>query len=160
VTPRAGGARRAGRTLQVVELYALGCFVFSALVAVTAPESLSSPPLDLSIGIRTDTLGAAAFVVAALVTLPRRWLNAGRRWNGARPHGASDALEPADLAVWRAVRDLSLLVALYIVANYLNHPRTMTMPLTHFASWPSERVTGLTAALVSFVAALAAQLRR
>ncbi len=138
--------------LRVIERFALGCWVLSVVIAVLHPDRLTQPPLDLPLHVRTDTFGAAGFLVAAAVSVPRRRLSVGRSW---RPwvNGPGDRALPApgyDVAA--AAADLALLVALYIAGNWIHHPRTMPMPLTHFASWPSERLTGA----VAFVLAVAA----
>ena len=76
-------------------------------------------------------------------------------------NGPGDRALPApgyDVAA--AAADLALLVALYIAGNWIHHPRTMPMPLTHFASWPSERLTGAVAFVLAVAAGLARELLR
>ncbi len=44
-----------------------------------------------------------------------------------------------------------LLGWIYIAAVALVHPATLTLPLTHFASWPREDTFGAVSFAVSFV---------
>ena len=44
-----------------------------------------------------------------------------------------------------------LLGWLYIVANSLVHPETLTIQLTHFAPWPREDTFGIVSFAISFI---------
>ena len=40
----------------------------------------------------------------------------------------------------------------YIAGNAISHPETLSMPLTHFLSWPREDTFGAVCFLLSFIA--------
>lgn len=60
-------------------------------------------------------------------------------------------------ALLRTVAVYGLIVWAYLAVNSLTHPETMSMPLTHLLSWPTE---GLTATLAFAASALAFLLLR
>jgi len=108
---------------------ALACWMYVALVGIIMPQYL---PLrfDGSLPIRTDTSGEAAFAAStcllALTTVFGRGLLLSR--GSVR-------------VFWSVARSLALHATAgwaYISANSISHPGTLHLPLTHFASWPTE----------------------
>jgi hypothetical protein len=151
-----------GRVVCAVESYSFACWLFCALVAVVRPARLPEAPLALPFHLRTDTLGMMSFILVGVTTLPRRWLAEGRTWRGRLGPGrkAAGPTGRTSDAVLRTFRDLTFLLATYVAANYLAHPATMILPLTHVASWPSERAAGLDAFALSWAATMLLALPR
>jgi hypothetical protein len=61
----------------------------------------------------------------------------------------------------RLAADLLLVVAIhafagwvYIAANAVSHPESLTWPLTHFTAWPHEDTFGALCFAASFIASL------
>ena len=63
-------------------------------------------------------------------------------------------------AVLRAVFLYGVLVWAYLALNYVTHPRTVVLPLTHFASWPTEGDAAAACFLASAAAFLALRTAR
>jgi hypothetical protein len=64
---------------------------------------------------------------------------------------------PGQLAAGTALRTGRLyggLCAAYLAGNSIAHPQSMTMPLTHFATWPTEAETFAVALALSFVCSI------
>ena len=58
----------------------------------------------------------------------------------------------AGVALLRTTAVYATLTWVYLAANSISHPETMDMRLTHFAPWPTERLTLAVALLVSAAA--------
>jgi hypothetical protein len=60
----------------------------------------------------------------------------------------------------RAVAIYAFAGFVYIAANAISHPYTLTLRLTHFVSWPDEDLFGATCFVASAVAHFVQQLTR
>ncbi|MDT3395200.1 hypothetical protein RKE29_00785 [Streptomyces sp. B1866] len=132
--------------LEVVMVHGLLGWLYSAAVAAVHPDSLPGPLTSL-LPVRRDTFGACCFAASAAAAFV---LQAGPGPLWARLQRRPG---PVDAALRTAV-GYALLVWGYLVVNSLTHPRTTALPLTHFASFPSEG----TAAAWSFAGSAAALL--
>jgi hypothetical protein len=134
-----------------------GC-LYSAATAVMRPSRLSLPVLGLAGWPRIDTTALICFLSSILLVF-MVWFAvlSGASDVRSRPEG-----RPPNR--WTRLADaLSLTVFLhasagvvYIAANNVAHPHTLTQPLTHLSSWPSEAQFGFAAVTA---AALAARFR-
>jgi hypothetical protein len=108
---------------------ALACWVYVALVGIIMPRYL---PLRFegTLPIRTDTSGEAAFALSTCLLVLTDLF------------GSPSRLTPGPARViWSVARSLALHATAgwaYISANSISHPGTLHLPLTHFASWPTE----------------------
>lgn len=129
-----------------------GC-LYGAATAVMRPSRLPFPILGVEDWPRTDTTALACFVTSAvLVFLVRFVMLSGTS-------GAGFLSQGRPLKRWTHIADaLSLTVILhattglvYILANFVVHPHTLGLPLTHHASWPSEAQFGFAAFIAAFL---------
>lgn len=131
---------------EAVMVYGLLGWVYVAVYAAAHPNELSQPIAAL-VPLRRDTFGALAFAASAIAATVLRGAT-GRIW-AAGP-------EPArgwSRAVLHTVAGYGVLVWIYLCANSLAHPWTLSQRLTHFASWPTEGTTavaGFAASAISF----------
>lgn len=104
------------------------------------PEMLPFPYWPQLSGLRSDTSGTLAFVVAAVCLIISEYLRLRRRAAGlAAPSRLTD--RPAALltvAVAETVAVLSTGLVIYISANAITHPETLLIGTTHLAPWPTE----------------------
>jgi hypothetical protein len=134
-----------GRRL-VVEAVASGlaygaglCWASTCLVASFRVADLAMPYWSAIRGLRTDTCGAAAFIVAAVTLAVSEYLRLGRGGRFQRvvaPSGT--AWQRAAIALAEAAAVMSTGLVAYLSINAVTHPVTLGMPATHFASWPTE----------------------
>jgi len=124
---------------------------YVALTAAFRPDSLIVPVSSL-LPVRRDTFGSCCFVLSAAAAFALR-SHTGRWWtrHQARP-GRTDA------ALW-TLAAYALALWVYLCLNSLTHPRTIGMPLTHFAGFPTEGSTASWCFAVSVTAVFAARLR-
>jgi hypothetical protein len=106
------------------------------------PELLPFPYWPQLSGLRSDTSGALAFVVAAICLVASEYLRLRRR-AASRPGVASRRLvnRPAALftvAVAETVAVLGTGLVVYISTNAITHPETLLIGTTHLAPWPTE----------------------
>jgi hypothetical protein len=142
---------------------AFGALLFWAstcLVASFRPQDLADPYWRGIPGLRTDTSGFAAFIVAAVCLLTSEYLRLRRRWHAA----ASGAAAPSATAVPGGVALLAMAasetVAVlatglfgYLSVNAVTHPATLQIQATHLLPWPTEgtlRVVALLLCIGSF----------
>jgi hypothetical protein len=120
---------------------ALLCWLSTCLVASFRGAYLAMPYWSAIPGLRTDTCGAIAFVLAAVALMVSQYLRLGRRHNQLQYGGQSKYPGPTQLAA-RAVSETTAVLAtglvVYISINAVTHPVTLSIHATHFASWPSE----------------------
>jgi hypothetical protein len=100
----------------------LSGWIVVAVVAAFHPAGLTAVVASF-IPIRRDTFGIVCFAASAV------WFLAAAFWRG-RTH-----------PLLRVLRVFGGATVLYLSVNLFSHPRTMGMPLTHFAPWPSELAT-------------------
>jgi len=132
----------------VIEAVATGVAYGAGLACASALLLASFRPYDLAMPywgrlswLRTDTCGAASFLVVAVTLVVSEYLrlrrNGGRR---RRASGGGPAAWRTYLA--RAVAEVIALLAtglvVYLSVNTVTHPATLTIRATHFASWPTE----------------------
>jgi hypothetical protein len=140
VSPRVRAA------VEAVMVYGLLGWVYVAVYAAARPDELSQPIAAL-VPLRRDTFGALAFAASAVAATVLRGAT-GRLW-AAGP-------EPArgwPRAILQTVAGYGVLVWIYLCANSLTHPWTLSQRLTHFASWPTEgstAVAGFAASAIAF----------
>jgi hypothetical protein len=108
------------------------------LVASFRPYYLSLPYWSRISWLRTDTCGAASFVVVAVTLVVSEYFRLRR--NGGRRRRTPGIRSRTYLA--RAVAEVTALLAtglvVYLSVNAVTHPATLTIRATHFASWPTE----------------------
>lgn len=135
---------------------ALLCWVTTAIVGSFRPEGLPAPYWQALPWLRTDTLGALSFVVAAGSLPVSEYLRLRRRRAAALAQPASGLPEAAvpsggsaalgALAVAETVAVLATGLVGYLSLNAITHPQTLLLHVTHLLPWPSEgtlRVAGL-----------------
>jgi hypothetical protein len=130
----------------VVEAVALGlaygaglCWASTCLVASFRVADLALPYWSAVRGLRTDTCGAAALIVAAVTLAVSEYLrlDPGRRFQRkVAPSGP--AWQRAAVALAEAAAVMSTGLVVYLSINAVTHPVTLGMPATHFAPWPTE----------------------
>jgi hypothetical protein len=131
------------------------CWASACLVAIFRPQQLARPYWPALSGLRTDTVGALAFLIAAgglaisdYLRLERRQSMSGWSVLG-RLH---PAMESATHAAAQTVAVMSAGLIAYLSANQITHPETLSLQATHFTRWPTEgtlRVLALVACAVS-----------
>jgi hypothetical protein len=122
--------------IEAVMVYGLLGWVYVAVYAAARPDDLSQPIAAL-VPLRRDTFGALAFAASAVAATVLRGAT-GRLWAGG--------LEPArgwPRAILHTVAGYGVLAWIYLCANSLTHPWTLSRQLTHFASWPTEGTTAV-----------------
>ena len=92
-------------------------------------------------GLRSDTSGALAFLVAAVCIVVSEYLRLRRKVNFPAPAGRRwPDSAPALLAV--AVAEMVVVLAtglvVYISTNAITHPDTLLVGTSHLAPWPAE----------------------
>ena len=137
--------RRLLAAVEVAFVYGLLGWIYVAAYAAAYPHELSVP-IAAAVPVRRDTFGALAFAVSALAAILLQ-ARTGRVW--ARRDVPVRGLIRA---VLNTVAWYGVMVWAYLCVNSMTHPRTMSMQLTHFVSWPSEGST----AVASFAASAAA----
>ena len=131
------------------------CWAGACLVAIFRPEQLARPYWPAVSGLRTDTAGALAFLVGALAFAVSEYMRLDRSQGTrgpAAPRRQRPAIEPAAQALARTVAVMSAGLVVYLSANQVTHPETLSLQATHFARWPTEgtlRVLALAACAIS-----------
>jgi succinate dehydrogenase hydrophobic anchor subunit len=135
-----------------IGITSVGC-LYGAATAVMRPSRLSFPVLGVEDWPRTDTTALACFLGSAVIVFVMRFVVLSDR-------GDAELLSQGrPLTGWTRIADaLSLTVVLhasagvvYILANFVAHPHTLGLPLTHHASWPSEGQFGFAAFMGAFL---------
>jgi hypothetical protein len=108
-------------------------------------------------GLRSDTSGALAFLVAAVCIVVSEYLRLRRKVNLPAPAGRRwPDSAPALLAV--AVAEMVVVLAtglvVYISTNAITHPDTLLVGTSHLAPWPAEGTLRILA-LIGCVASVA-----
>jgi hypothetical protein len=114
------------------------CCAGALLVASFHPWDLAMPYWSRLAWLRTDTCGAAAFVVVAVTLVVSEYLRLRR--NGGRRRRASGLSSRSYLgrAVAEVIAVLSTALVVYLSVNAVTHPATLSIRATHFATWPTE----------------------
>ena len=105
------------------------------------PELLPFPYWPALSGLRSDTSGTLAFVVAAICLITSEYLRLRRRAAGPAVTSRRLADRPAALftvAVAETVAVLGTGLVIYISANAITHPETLLIGTTHLTPWPTE----------------------
>jgi hypothetical protein len=131
------------------------CWASTCAVASFRMTSLAKPYWSALPGLRTDTCGAIAFIVAAIGLAVSEYLRLRRRQGRiARPLRSRSGIgHSAVLAAAETVVVMSTGLVVYLSVNAVTHPSTLAIQATHFASWPTEgtlRVLALVGCAVSF----------
>lgn len=145
----------------MIEAVALGlaygaglCWASTCLVASFRVAGLAMPYWSAIRGLRTDTCGAAAFIVAAAGLAVSEYLRLGPRRRSQRDVAPSHtAWVRAAQALAEAAAVLSTGLVAYLSVNAVTHPVTLGMPATHFAPWPTEGTLRVLALAVCVAAA-------
>jgi hypothetical protein len=122
--------------------YGAGLTCASALLlACFHPYDLAMPYWSRLSGLRTDTCGAASFLVVAVTLVVSEYLRLRR--NGGRRRRTSGIRYRGSWTYFaRAVAEVTALLAtglvVYLSVNAVTHPATLTMSATHFTRWPTE----------------------
>lgn len=139
----------------VVEAVATGLAYGAGLTCASALLLASFRPYDLAMPywsriswLRTDTCGAASFVVVAVALVVSEYLRLRR--NGGRRRRPSGVRSRSYLA--RAVAEVIAVLAtglvVYLSVNAVTHPWTLTVQATHFVRWPTEGTLRVAALLL------------
>jgi len=104
--------------------------------------------------LRTDTCGAAAFVVVAITLVVSEYLRLRR--TGVPQKDGSEVARQRPLtdfakAVARVVALLGTALVVYLSVNAVTHPHTLVIHATRFASWPTESTLRVIALLLCVV---------
>lgn len=120
---------------------ALLCWLSACLVASFHGAYLARPYWAAVPGLRTDTSGAIAFLIAAASLTMSEYLRLQRRHSAEAFQKLARSPRKGDLAlqaVSETVATLSTGLVAYISVNAVTHPMTLSIQATHFASWPTE----------------------
>jgi hypothetical protein len=139
---------KSDRTACLVEAAATGVAYGAGLLCASALLLASFRPYDLGMPywsrlseLRTDTCGAASFVVVAITLVVSEYLRL-RRNGGRRRHAPGVRQRGSWTFFARAVAEVIALLAtalvVYLSVNTVTHPATLTMSATHFTRWPTE----------------------
>ena len=132
--------------------YGAGLWCAGALlVASFRPNDLAMPYWNRLSWLRTDTSGMITFVVLAVSLCTSEYLRLRRKESNLAP-ATAQVRNPLATAIARVVALLSTLLVVYLSTNAVTHPATLSLHLTHFASWPTEgtvRVAALCLCIIS-----------
>lgn len=132
------------------------CWASVCLLASFRPTELSAPYWSAIPSLRSDTAGVLAFFTVAIFLSCSEFLRLHRRRTRptAAPRVAFDGLiNVAALAASETVAVLATGLVIYLSANAVTHPVTLSIRTTHLASWPTEgtlRVIALLLCVASF----------
>jgi hypothetical protein len=119
-------------TLWWLSVCALGSF---------RPEFMAFPYWPRLTGLRSDTSGTLAFVVAAVCLVTSEYLRLRRRAAGRAVTDRRLADRPCVLFTVAAAETVAVLatgLVVYISTNAVTHPQTLMIGATHLAPWPTE----------------------
>lgn len=118
------------------------------LVAIFRPQRLAAPYWSSIPGLRTDTSGFCAFLVAAAcmaiseyLRLRRSYGTAFRSVDDRQPPTKNVVFDQARLisqAVCKSVKILGAGLVCYLSLSTVTHPSTQDIQATHLFSWPTE----------------------
>jgi hypothetical protein len=136
--------------------YAAGlCLISVCLLASFRPNHMAVPYWSDVPGLRSDTAGILSFLAVAVFLPTSEFLRLRRESPGVTaahyPLG-KDVANTAMLAIAETAVILSTVVTIYLSANDVTHPITMSMASTHLTPWPTEgtlRVIALFICVVS-----------
>lgn len=134
------------------------CWVTVSVVASFRPDHLTQPYWSAIHGLRTDTCGAVAFLVAGVSFAGSEYLRLKRRYKNDQrlaPIVYTKLHLAAPAAISETIMVLSIALIGYLSINAVTHPVTLGMQATHFAPWPTEgtlRVLALFASALSVAA--------
>jgi len=131
------------------------CWASTSLTAAFRPELLADPYWDGLPFLRTDTLGIAAFAVAAVALPVAEFLRLRRPAVALPPDGP--VIQSAAAALARSATWLATALVGYLSLNAVTHPETLAVRATHLAPWPTEALLRVLALAVCAVAATAAR---
>jgi hypothetical protein len=118
------------------------CWASVCAVASFRVAYLAKPYWPAIPGLRTDTCGAAAFVVAAISLALNRYmrLSPGNTDDIGERVVTRTRSSPylAALAVSETLAVLATGLVVYLSLNAVTHPVTLSLQATHFAPWPTE----------------------
>jgi uncharacterized membrane protein YidH (DUF202 family) len=118
---------------------AILCWASTCLVASFRVAELAMPYWSAIGCLRTDTCGAAAFIVAAVTLALSEYLRLGSGRRFEREMASSGtAWQRASVALAEAAVVMSTGLVAYLSINAVTHPVTLGMPATHFSPWPTE----------------------
>lgn len=128
----------------------------TALVGSFRPQDLPDPYWSDIPGLRTDTSGFAAFIVAAVCVLTSEYLRLRRRRAAATAGAAPPTAVPGDAALLAAAAAETVAVLAtglfgYLSVNAVTHPVTLQIQATHLLSWPTEGTLRVVALLLCVV---------
>jgi hypothetical protein len=143
---RGGIGPRSSRIYGVIALYAFFLWVYGAAIAVFEPSRLGEPLTRVFTTPRTDSSATVAFIVSGLFYLLGAIGQAGKNGISKRKNVLDSLLRTAMI--------YGFLGWLYIAGNSLVHPATLTKPLSHLVSIPTESQFGLGCFVASGLACL------
>lgn len=137
----------------------------SCLVGVFTPQNMAMPYWSGLPGLRTDTSGVVAFLLATVclavseyMRLSRRqgqWCQADDAWHFQNEESPVAIRHPTALmiqATCSAIAVMATGLVIYISLNSVTHPVTLNMQATHLMTWPTEgslRVVSVVCCVVS-----------
>jgi hypothetical protein len=143
-----GSASPGDRTERVIEAVATGVAYGAGLTCASAllvasfrPNELDLPYWSRLSGLRTDTCGAASFLMVAVTLVVSEYLRL-RRNGGRRPRASGLRYRGPWTYFARAVGEVIAVLGtglvVYLSVNTVTHPATLTIRATHFTTWPTE----------------------
>jgi hypothetical protein len=139
------GDARSNRKECVIEAVATGLAYGAGLscagallVASFRPYYLALPYWSRISWLRTDTCGAASFVVVAVTLVVSEYFRLRRSGGRRRRTSAVRSRTYFARAVAEVIALLSTGLVVYLSVNAVTHPATLSIGATHFASWPTE----------------------
>lgn len=118
------------------------CWASTCLVASFRLHLLADPYWSALPGLRTDTCGALAFVIAAIGLAVAEYLRLQRRQSGGVARSGQlqvrSAARLAGIAGAETAAVMSTGLVAYLSVNAVTHPYTLTIQATHLVSWPTE----------------------
>jgi len=129
------------------------CWTSTCVVASFRVAYLAKPYWSAISDLRTDTCGAAAFILTTVCLAVSEYLRLRRRYGvGAQLAVGATRGVLAALAVAKTAAVVSTGLFAYLSINTVTHPVTLGMPATHFSPWPTEgslRVLALATAMLA-----------
>jgi hypothetical protein len=141
----------------------------SALVALGVlamgsfrPAELPTPYWGRIDWLRTDTFGVFCFIVAVVSLTFGEFLRLSRR---VRRRESISSVTPNTRTVFLVATCRSLVAAgslliAYLSINAITHPQTLTLPVTHLLSWPTEGTLRVMTLVATACAAALARAQR
>jgi hypothetical protein len=125
------------------------CWASTCLVGSFRPQDMADPYWHGIPRLRTDVLGFAAFIVAAVCIVASEYLRLRRRQDVGINRAAASSCKAKERVMggtatsfWLAVSETVIVMATglfgYLSLNAVTHPATLQLHVTHLLSGPAE----------------------